>query len=204
MNLHAPDYRRVIRHEFTQEAFERFIYFERSYLNVGGVAPGTDPGINYAITFADDHHSVAITYRDDAVAGLTWVQVTFLLADHPAAQATFDHAVQRIQERVPTYTRDELMAFARSASVSDRVFTVFATAIGAPWTFDAAAHQDLQAAATDPSPEVRAAAVTATGYLGQTEYLPLLDDLASDEDAAVRERATDMQARFASALQASL
>lgn len=189
----------MIHEAFTQEDFERFIYFERVYRSVSGVLPGADPALHYAITFADDLDTVAITYRDDAVAGLNWVQVVVLQPDHPAARATYAHAVDRIQARVPTYSWEDLQAFAGSAKVSDRVFAVYATAIGAPWTFDAAIHQCLRAAATDPSPDVRAAAVTATGYVGQTEYLPLLDVLANDVDPAVRERAADLQARFAAA-----
>lgn len=102
---------------------------------------------------------------------------------------------------MPTYSGTDLQAFAGAAKVSDRVFAVYATAIGAPWTFDVAVHQVMQAAALDPNPEVRAAVATATGYLGQTEYLPLLDVLANDEDPAVRERAADLQARFAAAWQ---
>lgn len=82
----------MIHEAFTQDDFERFIYFERVYRSVSGVLPGTDPALHYAITFADDLDTVAITYRDDALAGLNWVQVVVLQPDHPAARATYTHA----------------------------------------------------------------------------------------------------------------
>ncbi|WP_022803097.1 HEAT repeat domain-containing protein [Deinococcus ficus] len=196
MNLHPFHYRQVVRKDFSRDAYGRLIFFQRTFHGLGGVRPGTDPHIHFETTETDEQELIALTWREDAVAGLTWVQVTFLQPGHPGARQAFDRTVQWLQDAVPAYTPADLQAFARSPVVAARVFAVFATAIGAPWGYDAAVVQALHAAALDESPKVRAAVATATAYLGQTEYLPLLKTLANDEDPEVRDRAADVQARF--------
>lgn len=196
MNLHPFHFRQVVRKDFSREAYGRLISFQRTFHGLGGVRPGTDPHVHFETTETDEQGLIALTWREDAVAGLTWVQVTFLQPGHPGARQAFDRTVQWIQDAVPAYSRAELQAFAQSPVVAARVFAVYATAIGAPWGYDAAVFQAMHAASLDASPEVRAAVATATGYLGQTQYLPLLNTLANDEAREVRDQAAGMQARF--------
>lgn len=199
MNLHPYFFRMPIRNEFTQEDFERFIYFERVYSSIGGVAPGEKPSINYEITFADDAQSIAITYRDDAMTGLNWVRVTYLQPDHPEAVAAFEQISSRLQVKVPTYSLEELRGKYQATAEADdgeRLFAVYASAVGAPWAYDGAVFQAMKEYARDSKPTVRAGVVIGIGYIGQTEYVPLLEALAQDEDADVQGRARQMLESF--------
>ncbi|WP_019012332.1 HEAT repeat domain-containing protein [Deinococcus aquatilis] len=189
-----------IRMEFSQDEFARFIYFERIYGGIGGVIPDTVPFINYEATYADDPETIAITYRDDGLIGLNWVQVTYLQPDHPQAASAFETIVTRLKEKVPTYPLQELLNLYRAAPVEEdgqRLLAVYATAVGAPWTHDPEVFEAMQEYARDPKATVRAGVVVGIGYLGQTEYGPLLRQLSQDSSPEVRQRAQDMLDRFA-------
>ncbi|MDP9765411.1 HEAT repeat domain-containing protein [Deinococcus enclensis] len=199
MNLHPYFFRMSVRSEFDREAYGRFIYFERIYHGIGGVRPNTIPHINFETTESDDSETIAITYRDDKLIGLNWIQVTYLQPEHPNAKEAFQQIVSRLQEKVPTYTLEELRNTYQSAADEDdgeRLFAVYASAVGAPWAYDGAVFQAMKEYARDPKPTVRAGVVIGIGYIGQTEYVPLLEALAQDEDADVQGRARQMLESF--------
>ncbi|MFT2721902.1 HEAT repeat domain-containing protein [Deinococcus sp. A31D244] len=201
MNLHPSFFRMVIRPEFDREAYSRFIYFERLYHGIGGVRPNTVPHINFETIESDDAETIAITYRDDALVGLNWVQVTYLQPDHPEAQTAFDYISSRLKEKLPTYTLDvltQMYGAAPQQEDGERLFAVYATAVGAPWAYDEAVLHAMEKYARDATATVRAGVVVGIGYLGQTEYLPLLECLAQDESEDVRHRAQEMLASFTS------
>lgn len=200
MNLHPYFFRMPIRMEFNRDDYGRFMYFERIYHGIGGVRPQTVPFINFETTEADEPETIAITYRDDAMIGLNWVQVTYLQPDHPQAASAFETIVARLKEKVPTYPLQELLDLYRAAPVEEdgqRLLAVYATAVSAPWTHDPEVFQAMQEYARDPKATVRAGVVVGIGYMGQTEYEPLLHQLSLDSNSEVQQRAREMLDRFA-------
>lgn len=201
MNLYPYFFRAPIRSEFSQEEYDRFFYFERQYHTISAVRPNTKPFINFENTLSPRPETIAITYRDDGMIGLNWVQVTYLQPDHPEAKQAFDTVVQRLKENVPTYTLTEMHQLYRDTPADEdgqRLFAVYATAVGAPWAYDAAYFAAMQEYAKDSKATVRAGVVVSIGYIGQTEYVPLLEQLAQDNSEDVRGRAQDMLESFES------
>jgi hypothetical protein len=195
-----PFYFRVpIRREFDRDEFARFLYFERIYFGMSSVRPNSKPFINYENTSTIDSETIAITYRDDGLIDLNWVRVTYLQPDHPEAQQAFETAVARIKEKVPTYTLHELQAMYHDTPPEEdgqRLFAVYATAVATPWAFDPDYLEAMQTYAKDLKATVRAGVVIGIGYIGLTEYIPLLKQLAQDQSDDVQQRARDMLESF--------
>lgn len=196
MNLSPYFFRMPIRKEFTKEEFDRFIYFERNYGGIGGIRPNEVPYINYERTVSDDDRLIAITYRDDGFINMNWVQVAYLQPSSDKAKATFDTIVSRLKEKVPTYSLEELIRMYRFRE-DQQFFAIYATAVGAPWEYSQAHFDAMSAYAKDDQATVRAGVVIGIGYIGQTEYIPLLKKLAEDPDKEVAHRAQNMLEDFA-------
>jgi HEAT repeats len=195
MNLHEKHYRFAIKKEFTQEEFGRFIYFERDYDSDNFIRPGEDPSINYQSTFVTQNKSILITYRDDAFINLNWVKVTYI---NPTAHKDFNHFVSQVREKVPKYSLEELQGVFSSASdLENQLFAVYAACVSAPWEFDISYFDAVKNWASHENPIVRAACIIGIGYIGLTEYKPILEQLSQDENSEVQSRALTMLESFA-------
>lgn len=199
MNLHPYYFRIAIRTDFSQEEYGRVFYFARKYHTHALIRPNTVPLIRHENTLTNDEENIAITYRDDGLIDMNWARVTYLKPDHPEAKSEFDNAVRLLKEKVPSYSLEELLKSYHHAPLEEdgqRMFAVYATAIGAPWEYNQAYFDAIHEFAKDEKATVRAAVVIGIGYLGQTEYEPLLKQLTQDENADVSKRAQDMLNSF--------
>lgn len=199
MNVHPFYFRVPIRREFDRDEFAQFIYFERIYHSIGFVRPNSTPFVNHEYTLSLRPETIAITYRDDGLIDLNWVRVTYLQPDHPEAKQAFETIVARIKEKVPTYTLHELQAMYHDTPPEEdgqRLFAVYATAVATPWAFDQDYFDAMSTYAQDAKATVRAGVVIGIGYIGLTEYIPLLVRLAQDQSDDVKQRANDMLESF--------
>lgn len=195
MNLHPYFFRMAVRSEYSQEDFERFFYFERIYHSIGGVVPGQDEYINYENIYSDANENISIKYRDDGLLDMNWVQVSYLGSRSVEAERAFQNIVVRLKEKVPTYEIDELLKMYYSAPEEEdgqRLFAVYATAVGAPWEYSKAHFDAMNEYAQDAKATVRSGVIIGIGYIGQTEYETILKKLVSDENDDVAQRARRM------------
>lgn len=200
MNLHPYYFRIAIRADFSQEEYGRVFYFARKYHTHALIRSNTVPLIRHEHTLTNDEENIAITYRDDGLIGMNWARVTYLKLDHPEVKIEFEHAVKLLKEKVPSYSLEELLNSYHQAPIEEdgqRMFSIYATAVGAPWEYDQAYFDAMHEYAKDEKATVRAAVVIGIGYLGQTEYETLLQQLAQDENTDVSKRARDMLISFA-------
>jgi hypothetical protein len=195
MNLHEKHVRFAIKKEFNRDDYSRFVYFERDYDLVNFIAPGTDPIINFERVVENQNETVLLTYRDDAFINLNWVKVTALKAN---AQKDFNHVVSRVREKVPGYSLEELQAmFSSTSDLEQQLFAVYAACVSAPWEFDQSYFDAVNTWVSHENPTIRAACIIGIGYIGLTDYKPILERLSTDENPEVQTRAVSMLEGFA-------
>jgi HEAT repeats len=195
MNLHEKHVRFAIRTEFTQENFERFIYFEREYDLFNFVSPGENVNVNYQSAFNTENNSVLVTYCADAFINLNWVKITYLKFN---AHKDFNHVVSRVREKVPGYSLEELQAmFSSTSDLEQQLFAVYAACVSAPWEFDQSYFDAVNTWVSHENPTIRAACIIGIGYIGLTDYKPILERLSTDENPEVQTRAVSMLEGFA-------
>jgi hypothetical protein len=195
MNLYEKHFRFAIKKDFSRDDYSRFVYFERDYDLVNFIAPGTNPIINFERTVENRNETVLLTYRDDAFINLNWVKITYLKLN---AQKDFDHVVSRVREKVPTYSLEELQEmFSNTSDLENKLFAIYAACVSAPWDFNQSYFDAVKTWASHENPTIRAACIIGIGYIGLTEYKPILEQLTHDKNLEVQSRALNMLESFA-------
>jgi hypothetical protein len=195
MNLHEKHVRFAIKKEFSKDDFGKFIYFEREYDSDNFIRPGEDPNINVQFTQKTRNNTVLVTYRDDAFINLNWVKITYLKLN---AQKDFDHVVSRVREKVPIYSLEELQEmFSNTSDLEIQLFSVYPACVSAPWEFNQSYFDAVKTWTSHENLTIRAACIIGIGYIGLTEYKPILEQLTHDKNLEVQSRALNMLESFA-------
>jgi hypothetical protein len=134
-----------------------------------------------------DHQS-SIHYIEDFVIGVRYLYVSNAQND----------VIRQVISSIPVYTNDEVKQMAETAAGADgdaqgQIRAVYHLALTATRRSDAYVLDAIASALSNPTPEVRQAAILAVGYVGWPEFRVPLESLRRDDpDVDVRSDAKAM------------
>ncbi len=167
----------VLKGKAAKENFSELAYDQDWVIDEIGPASDEEP---YEEVWIPEEGAPTIHLIDDPLIGIVYVDI---------AGRRRERLAELIRSRLDTYSRQEVIDEARSASSPDDLARAvrLAGAI-APGGFDQGLFEIILRAFRSEDAQTRVAAITAAGYAEWQEFVPFIDHLAhSDPNKTVRE-----------------
>lgn len=173
---------------FTESKMHDLVEFNPWFLSAK-IDRDPDSNIPFRLIWTTSDKGTTIHYIEDELVKFPYIVVK---------GKDVEKAVSKIRSRMEIYSHEELFKiFIAANSRSEKMKAVAHLGVASPQEFDPKFFELLQAAFSDPDPEVRRTAVWCIGYASWREFKETLEHLAnSDPDEAVREDAGYLAAAY--------
>ncbi len=173
---------------FTESKMHDLVEFNPWFLSEK-VNRDPDNNIPFRLIWTTSDEETTIHYVEDELVKFPYIVVK---------GKDVEEAVSEIRSQIEIYSPEELFKiFIAANSRSEKMKAVAHLGVASPQEFDPKFFELLQAAFSDPDPEVRRTAVWCIGYASWREFKETLEHLAnSDPDEAVREDAGYLAAAY--------
>ena len=144
----------------------------------------------YEIVFIKPGKKAYIHYIEDYM-----VKVKYIVARGEQA----DKVVEEAKNSLDCYSWQEILnEYATSKNHKQKIQTIYIAGTAAPFEFNPEHKKFFDNSLQDEHPDVRIATIVAMGYMGWSEWIPVLEDLKNnDPDETVRDSAAGMLESFA-------